>query len=105
MYAIIQSGGKQFRVEEGQTLAVDLLQEEIGKSLVFDEVLLVAEDDKVHFGEPFLKGTKIKASYLKEIKDKKIDVFRFKRRKNIRRKTGHRQRYSLVQIDKITLGK
>ena len=104
MFAVIQASGKQVRVEVGQTISVDLISEQEGDDVVFNEVLLIEDDGKVQIGKPFVENARVTATYMKETKDKKIIVFRKKRRKDVRVKTGHRQHYSLVRISKIEIG-
>lgn len=102
MFAIISTGGKQYIVKEGQSLLVEKLESEQGK-FTFDKVLLVG-DDKAHFGAPMLVGAKVEATILEQTKGKKVVVRKFKNKVRYRRKTGHRQPYTKVRIDKIVLG-
>jgi large subunit ribosomal protein L21 len=104
MYAIFRTGGKQFRAEPGRSLRVPALEVEPGESVSFEEVLLGAADGDVKVGLPLLKGAKITAEVVGHGKGEKIIVFKHKRRKNYRRKQGHRQKYTEVRIDEITLG-
>ncbi len=101
MYAIIRSGGKQFRAEPGQTLRVPTLKAEAGTSITFEEVLLADTGDGVKVGAPTVAGVSVTAQVLGEVKGEKLVVFKWKRRKNYRRKTGHRQKYTEVRIDEI----
>ncbi len=100
-YAIFQTGGKQYQAIEGKTIAVEKLEGESGKALEFNEVLLrkTATGD-ILVGQPFLEGT-IKASIVKQIKDPKVIIFKFKRRKKSRVKTGHRQPKTVIRIESI----
>jgi large subunit ribosomal protein L21 len=98
MYAIIQSGGKQYRVRKGDFIDVDLLDIEDGAAIDFDEVLFLSEEGEPTVGSPFLPGCVVKAQMVNMIKGPKIVAFKYKRRQNYRRKVGHRQRYSRVQI-------
>jgi len=100
MYAIIETGGKQVRVEEGQEIYVEKLAAEAGDSVTFDKVLLVGGDD-VKVGAPFVDGASVTGKVEKQGRQKKITVYKFKRRKNYSRKQGHRQPYTKVTIEKI----
>lgn len=100
-FAIVKTGGKQYRVSEGDVLDIEKLDVEEGKDVNFDEVLLVADGEKVEVGQPTVKDTKVKAKVLSQEKAPKIVVFKFKKRKNYRKKTGHRQKMTRVQIEKI----
>lgn len=104
MYAIFQALGKQFRAEEGDVLRLPRMDAEPGAKVTFDEVLLTADGASIKTGTPLVKGAKVKAEVLGEGKDKKIFVFRFKRRKNVRKKTGHRQRFTEVRITGVSAG-
>jgi len=105
MYAIIKTGGKQYRVTKGEKLKLEKLDAEIGKKVVFDEVLSVGEGADLEIGTPYLKDTTVEAKVLDEGKSKKIEVVKFKRRKNYKRNFGHRQHYSLVEITNINVKK
>jgi large subunit ribosomal protein L21 len=101
MYAIVDIAGKQFKVEKDQKLYVHRLAEEEGKSVNFDEVLLVDNDGKVTVGAPNVKGASVKAKILNHLKDDKVIVFKKKRRKGYRVKNGHRQYLTQIQIEDI----
>ena len=103
-YAIIKTGGKQFRVEAGATLRVPSLAGDPGTAIEFDQVLLGADGDKTHTGAPLLSGATVSAEIVKHGRGDKIVVFKFKRRKNYARKQGHRQGYTEVRIKSISLG-
>lgn len=104
-YAIIETGGKQYKVEAGQTLQVERLDAEAGKPLAFDKVLLLAAEGKEpSVGRPYLANAKVKAEVVGEILGPKVINFRFKRRKNYSRKKGHRQVYTTVKILEIPHG-
>ena len=105
MYAIIKSGGKQYRVKKGEKLKLEKLDTEIGKKIVFDEVLSVGEGVDLKIGTPYLKDVKVEAKVIDEGKSKKIEVIKFKRRKNYKRNFGHRQHFSLVEITNISVKK
>ncbi len=98
-YAVIQSGGKQFRVTEGQVLHVPTISQEVGKSVEF-EVLTITDGSNVRIGAPLL-DQKVKATVMRHDRADKIIVFKFKRRKQYKRKQGHRQNYTAVRIDSI----
>ncbi|HHV74042.1 MAG TPA: 50S ribosomal protein L21 [Thermoanaerobacterium sp.] len=102
MYAIIETGGKQYRVQEGDILNIEKLDCEAGSVYSFDKVLAVAKDDgTVDFGKPYVKDAKVEAKVLEHGKGEKIIVFKYKPKKNERKKRGHRQPYTKVQIEKI----
>lgn len=101
MYAIIEDHGKQYTVRKGEVLALDLKDATENESLVFDRVLFVQADAWVKVGQPTVKGAKVTATVLGESKGPKIVIRRFRRRKNYRRKLGHRQRYTQVRIESI----
>jgi len=101
MYAVIKTGGKQYRVEQGDTLALERLDGDTGAQLTFDEVLLVGNDDATTIGRPLVQGASVKATIIEQGRAKKIIVFKFRRRKNYKRKKGHRQYFTRVRIDAI----
>ena len=102
MYAIVETGGKQYRAEVGETLQVELLGEETGAAVEFDKVLLVRDDGGTRVGTPYVDGAVVKAEVTAgDAKGKKITVFKMKRRKGYRLKRGHRQRYSEVRVTAI----
>jgi large subunit ribosomal protein L21 len=104
MYAIIRSGDKQFRAEPGQTLKVPTIDAEIGATVTFDQVLLAGGGDDVKVGVPTLEGASVTAEIVRHGKGKKIIIFKWKKRKNYRRKQGHRQGFTEVRIGEIRLG-
>jgi large subunit ribosomal protein L21 len=104
MYAIFRALGKQFRAEKGKTLRLPLMNAEAGAQVTFDEVLLSSDGETIRAGTPLVSGAKVVAEVVGQGKDPKIYVFKFKRRKNYRRKTGHRQKYTEVRITDVTLG-
>ena len=99
-YAIFQFGGKQYQAIKGKTLALEKIDAEDGATVEFKDVLLRKEGDKVEIGTPFVQST-IKASVIKQTKDPKVIIFKFKRRKKSRVKKGHRQAKTVVRIDSI----
>lgn len=103
MYAIIEAGGKQYRVAEGDVIRCDLVSSEIGADVTFDRVVLAASDDNVAVGNPTLSGASVTGTVLRQAKDKKILVFRYKSKKRVRKLNGHRQPFAEVKITKITL--
>jgi large subunit ribosomal protein L21 len=102
MYAIFRALGKQFKAEKGKTIKVPRMDAEPGSKVTFDEVLLTSDGDKVKAGAPLVKGATVEAEVVGETKGEKIYVFKFKRRKNYRRKQGHRQSYTEIKIDGIS---
>lgn len=101
MYAVFRTGGKQFRAEPGGRIRVPSLQVEAGESVTFDEVLLTSDGDQVSIGEPLVDGASVEAEVVRHGKTDKIIVFKRKRRKNYRRKQGHRQKFTEIRIDDI----
>ena len=103
-YAIIRTGGKQFRVEPGQTIRIPSLVGEAGGTVEFNEVLLGSDGNDVRTGVPTLSGAKVTGEIVKHGRGEKIVIFKFKRRKNYARKAGHRQGFTEVRINDISLG-
>lgn len=101
MYAVIVTGGKQYKVSEGDTLYVEKLDAEEGAEVTFDEVLLTGDGENISIGTPTVGGATVSAKVVKNGKSKKIYVFKMKRKKNERKKNGHRQPYTKVEITKI----
>ena len=101
MYAIIESCGKQYKVAEGDVVFFEKLDAEEGKKVTFDNVILVSDEGKVQVGNPYVKGVKVEGKVISHGKGKKIIVFKMKPKKNYRRKQGHRQPYTKVEITKI----
>jgi large subunit ribosomal protein L21 len=104
MYAIFRALGKQFRAEKGKTIRLPLMEAEAGAKVTFDEVLLSSDGQTIRAGTPLVPGARVEAEVVGDGKEPKIYVFKFKRRKNYRRKTGHRQRFTEVRITDVTLG-
>tara|TARA_B100000427_G_C15148081_1_gene437480 strand:- start:48 stop:359 length:312 start_codon:yes stop_codon:yes gene_type:complete len=102
MYAIIADGGRQYKVEEGQELDIDLRNAASGDQITFDQVLAVSSDDGTKIGQPVVEGATVTAEVLSEVKGEKIYVQKFRRRKDSKRRTGHRQRYTRIRIAKIS---
>ena len=102
-YAIVEDGGKQYKAVEGATIEVDYFPAEAGEPVGLERVLLVVEDENVSVGTPLVAGAKVQASVVAQVKGPKLVVFRYKPKKRIRRKTGHRQKYTRLQIEAITV--
>jgi large subunit ribosomal protein L21 len=100
-YAIVESGGKQYRAVEGSMIDVDLLHVEPGSKVTLDHVLLLADGEKFIVGEPNVKGAEIQAKVIEHIKGEKTVNFNYRPKKRIRQKTGHRQQYTRLEIVKI----
>ncbi len=101
MYAIIKTGGKQYRVQEGDTVFVEKLAADVDAEVVFDQVLAVINDGDVKVGAPVVEGAKVTAKVVEQGKQKKIRIFKYKAKSNYRRRMGHRQPYTKVAIEKI----
>lgn len=101
MYAIVKTGGKQYRVEEGQVLRVERLAAVAGQSVTLDEVLLVANDEGTRVGAPRVAGASVRGKVLEHGRGAKVRVFHYKKRKHFRKTRGHRQDFTALQIEKI----
>lgn len=104
MYAVIRTGGKQYRVEAGAQIRVELLAAEVGASVSFGEVLLVGSGDAVKVGAPFVAGAQVKATVVSQGRGEKVRIFKLRRRKHFQKSQGHRQGYTEVRIDDILQG-
>ncbi len=104
MYAIIDAGGQQIKVEEGQEIQIDFRDVDAGEKITFDRVLAYQNDSGLQIGQPTLDSATVTAEVLGEQKGQKLTVQKFRRRKNSKTKTGHRQAYTKVKIEKITVG-
>lgn len=102
MYAVIETGGKQYRVTEGQSIKVELIDAEAGSSIDLDKVLLVANGDDIKVGAPYVKGGKVSATVKSHGRGKKIHIIKFRRRKHYQKEQGHRQHYTELQITGIS---
>jgi len=102
MYAVIKTGGKQYRVAEGDVLQIEKLEVEAGDTVNFDHVLMISDDENVKIGTPFLEGSKVSASVESQMRGKKIRIMKFKRRKHHQKCTGHRQYLTEVKITSIS---
>ena len=105
MYAVIEAGGKQHKVQPGQVLEVDLMQEELGTDYAFENVMLYVDGDDVQIGQPYIENAKVVAEIVEEVKADKVTILRFRRRKHSMRKIGHRQKYTQIKIKEIKVGK
>ena len=103
MYAVIMSGGKQYRVSEGDLIRVEKLEAELGAPVEFSDVLLVKTDDETYIGQPLVEGASVTGTLESQGKDDKILVFKYKKKKQYRRTRGHRQQHSEIRIEKIKL--
>jgi large subunit ribosomal protein L21 len=103
MYAIIETGGKQLRVAEGDVIRTDLVDQEVGATVTFDRVVLGSTGSAVTVGTPAIDGASVSGTVLRQAKDKKILVFKYKPKKRVRKLVGHRQRFAEIRIDKIAL--
>ena len=101
MYAVVKTGGKQYRIKTGETLRVEKIPGDVGQSVDFDQVLMLADGEKVHIGQPLVENVAVKGHIVEQGKARKIIVFKYKRRKRYRRKQGHRQPYTAIKIDSI----
>jgi large subunit ribosomal protein L21 len=101
MYAIIQTGGKQYRVKSGEQVKVESLAADVGAAVSFDRVLMVGEGDGAKVGAPFLSGAKVKATVVAQGRGEKVRIFKMRRRKHYAKTQGHRQNYTEVRIDEI----
>jgi large subunit ribosomal protein L21 len=102
MYAIIKTGGKQYRVQSGVQLRVEALPADVGAAVSFDQVLLVGEGDAVKVGAPYVAGAAVKATVVSHGRGEKVRIFKMRRRKHYQKTQGHRQSYTEVRIDDIT---
>ena len=105
MYAIIRVAGKQYRVDQGSTIAVDKLRAEVGEEVILKEALVLNMDGETKVGSPYVKGARIVGKVVRHFKDEKIDGFTYKAKKNVARRYGHRQQMTELSIEKIELEK
>ena len=101
MYAVIKTGGKQYRVQQGDVIFVEKLNAQADEAVTFDEVLLVGDADQSKVGTPVVEGAKVEGKVLAQVKGKKVVVYKYKAKKNERKKQGHRQPYTKVEITAI----
>jgi large subunit ribosomal protein L21 len=102
MYAVIKTGGKQYRVSAGEKLKVESLPAEVGSEITLDQVLMVGEGDSVRMGSPMLAGASVKATVVAHGRGEKVHIFKMRRRKHYRKSQGHRQNYTEIQINGIS---
>jgi len=103
MYAVIETGGKQYRVTQGQDLKVEKIPGQAGEEVVFDKVLVVGDGENVTVGKPYVDNAKVLGKLARQAKDRKVPVFKYKRRKDSKTKKGHRQPYTEVLVEKISM--
>ena len=101
MYAVVNSGGKQYKVQKGEILRVEKIAGEVGSPVTFDRVLMFSDGENVDIGRPVVEGVSVTGHIVEQGKAKKIIVFKYKKRKRYRRKLGHRQQFTEVKIDRI----
>lgn len=101
MYAVVKTGGKQYKVKEGDIIAIEKIDGNVGDTIELDEVLLIAHADTLKIGQPIVPDAKVVGSVVRQEKAKKIIIFKSKRRKGYRKKQGHRQRYTKLKINQI----
>ena len=101
MYAVIKTGGKQYRVKSGEQIKVELLPEQVGAAVNFEKVLMLGEGDGVKVGTPFVKGATVKATVVAQGRGEKVHIFKMRRRKHYQKSQGHRQSFTEVRIDEI----
>jgi large subunit ribosomal protein L21 len=101
VYAVIKTGGKQYRVQQGDVIFVEKLNAQADEAVTFDEVLLVGDADQAQVGTPVVKGAKVQGKVVSQVKSRKIVVYKYKAKKNERKKQGHRQPYTKVEITAI----
>ena len=104
MYAIVECGGRQYRAEEGHSFSVEKLPYEVGEKIELSNVLLLANGDQVHIGQPAVAGVSVKATVIEQYRGKKIFVWKYRPKNRYRQRRGHRQSYTRLHIDEITLG-
>lgn len=102
MYAVVETGGKQYRVQTGQTVRVEKLDGELGSKIKLDKVLMVADEKSPTVGAPYVKGASVEAEIVEQHRTRKLMVFKYKRRKRYRVKRGHRQHYTALKITDIS---
>ena len=102
MYAVVKTGGKQYKVKEGDIFRVEKLPGEIGTEIAFEDVLMISDGENVQVGTPCLDNVTVKGTVVEQGQAKKIIVFKYKRRKRYRRKQGHRQQFTSIKVDSIT---
>jgi large subunit ribosomal protein L21 len=101
MYAVIETGGKQYRVQPGDTVVVETLPGDSGDAVEFGRVLLISDDESVAVGRPVIEGARVTGQIVEQVLGEKLTVYKFKRRKNYRKRNGHRQQYTAVKIENV----
>lgn len=101
MYAILKCGGKQLKVQKGDKVSIERIMSEVGDKITLDQIMLIADGDKVTVGTPLVSGATVSAKVTEQIRDKKVIIFKKKRRQNYRRKKGHRQYLTIIEITDI----
>lgn len=104
MYAVIKTGGKQYRVSAGEKVRIETIEAEVGAEVVLDQVLMVGEGDKVSVGKPLIAGAAVKATVVSHGRGDKVRIFKHRRRKHYKKQAGHRQNYTEIQISGISAG-
>ena len=102
MYAVIKTGGKQYRVSSGEKIKVEQLTADVGSQVTLDKVLMVADGDKISIGQPLVQGAKVQATIVGHGRGEKIRIFKLRRRKHFKKQQGHRQNYTEIQINEIS---
>ena len=103
MYAVIKTGGKQYRVSSGEKLKVEQLAADVGSQITIDQVLLVADGDNISIGKPLVKGAKVQATVVNHGRGDKVHIFKMRRRKHFQKQQGHRQNYTEILVDQISV--
>lgn len=103
MYAVVETGNKQYRVSVGEAFEVERLSGEVGDKVSLDKILMVTDDDKVQVGKPYVEGAKVEAEIVRQGRGPKLVVFKMKRRKKMRKKAGHRQEFTELKVTDITV--
>ena len=102
MYAVIKTGGKQYRVSAGQTLKIETVAGDVGSEIVLDKVLMVADGEKLNMGKPLVTGASVQATIVSHGRHDKVKIFKMRRRKHYQKHQGHRQNYTEIRIDGIS---
>ena len=103
MYAVLQSGARQYRAEAGETILVERLAAEVGQQVEIDKVLLIADGEQIEIGRPTIKGAKVLATVVSQEKGPKVRIWKYHPRKRYRRRAGHRQQYTRLRVDEILM--
>lgn len=103
MYAVIKTGGKQYRVSSGEKIKVEQLAADVGSQITIDKVLMVSDGDKVSIGKPLVKGATVQATVINHGRGEKVRIFKMRRRKHFKKQQGHRQNFTEIQVDQISV--